>query len=196
MVLCRRYKRLELLRGSELSLKFLLRSMAVLSPKKDKQDKYSQAMVQYFLLNAFLVVRNYSYQCYWFSAWQGGTLGNAGCNRGRATTSSFSGFGSISGTNGTATSSLHLCSLLLSTCSHYKCSASLSVHCTLHQQPAPAVDTISDKAVPWLGAQPHPTKMLLVLQNCLYSRALPSTAGQGRITISSLLTELVRLQEA
>lgn len=68
--------------------------------------------------------------------------------------------------------------------------------CTLHHPPAPALGTISGKAVPWLGSQPHPTKMQLVLQNCLYSRALPSTAGQGRITISSLSAELVRLQEA
>lgn len=63
-------------------------------------------------------------------------------------------------------------------------------------QPAPAVDTISDQAVPWLGSHRHPTEMQLVLQNCLHSRALPSAAGQGRITIFSLSAELVRLQEA
>lgn len=34
-----------------------------------------------FLLNAFLLVRSDSCQCYWFSAWQGGSLGHAGCNR-------------------------------------------------------------------------------------------------------------------
>lgn len=65
--------------------------------------------------------------------------------------------------------------------------------CTLHQQPAPALDTISDKAVPWLGSQPHPTKMQLILQNCLYSRALP---GLGKENHLLTLAELVRLQEA
>lgn len=39
-VLCKRCKILELLRGSELYLKFLLRSVAVLSPKKDVKNAY------------------------------------------------------------------------------------------------------------------------------------------------------------
>lgn len=190
MVLCRTCKILELLRGSELSLKFLLRSVAVLSSKKDKQDKHSQAMVQYFLLNAFLVVRSNPFQFYWFSAWQGGSLGYAGCNRAQQPPPA---------------------SLVL--WAHLEQMAQQHLHYTSALLCYPRVATINALPVylctatccccgynfrqscALAGIPTPPYKNAVGPVELPVQQGSSQTAGQGRITISSLLTELVRLQE-